>query len=53
MVLVIASLLLWMLGSLVAALLIGRFIQHCDIVERARSVEAVRAMAQHPSSHAA
>jgi hypothetical protein len=43
----------WMLVSVISAPLMGLALRRCDVLARARSVEALLARAEHPASHAA
>jgi hypothetical protein len=43
----------WCVASIIATPLMGLALRRCDVLARARSVEALLAMAEHPASHAA
>ena len=47
------GLLLWMLASVAVALLVGRLVRRCDVLELTRSVESLRSKAQGASNQAA
>jgi hypothetical protein len=50
---VLIGLLVWVAVSCAVSPLVGLALRSTDMLERARSVEALRARAQHPARHAA
>jgi hypothetical protein len=52
-VMIIVGLLLWVAFSFVFAPVVGLAVRGADVMEKARSVEALQARAQHPASRAA
>jgi hypothetical protein len=53
MLMIVIGLLAWVAASLVVAPLFGLALRRTDVLERAFSVEALQARAQHPASRAA